>query len=81
MLLYIVSIIRTIIIEKIVGSWVLESRDNNYGIFLQKRGVGWFLRSIMQMFSVGIEYSLSEDGKTFTKTYGFLMISGEIELD
>ena len=33
------------------------------------------------MFSVGIEYSLSEDGKTFTKTYGFLMISGEIELD
>lgn len=54
--------------EKIVGLWVLESRDNNYDMFLQKRGVGWFLRSIMQKFSADIEYSLSEDGKTFTKT-------------
>ena len=54
--------------EKIVGSWALESRDNNYDMFLQKRGVGWVLRSIMQKFSADIEYSLSKDGKTFTKT-------------
>ena len=66
--LHLVSVIRTIIMEKIVGLWVLESRDNNYDMFLQKRGVGWFLRSIMQKFSADIEYSLSEDGKTFTKT-------------
>ena len=25
---YLVSVIRTIIMEKIVGSWVIESRDN-----------------------------------------------------
>ena len=61
--LHLVSVIRTIIMEKIVGLWVLESRDNNYDMFLQKRGVGWFLRSIMQKFSADIEYSLSEDGK------------------
>lgn len=66
--LHLVSVIRTIIMEKIVGLWVLESRDNNYDMFLQKRGAGLFLRSIMQKFSADIEYSLSEDGKTFTKT-------------
>ena len=66
--LHLVSVIRTIIMEKIVGLWVLESRDNNYDMFLQKRGAGLLLRSIMQKFSADIEYSLSEDGKTFTKT-------------
>ena len=35
----------------------------------------------MQKFSADIGYSLSEDGKAFTKTYGFLMISGEIEIN
>ena len=35
----------------------------------------------MQKFSADIGYSLSEDAKEFAKTYGFLMISGEIEIN
>ena len=80
MFLYLASVIRTIVMEKIVGSWVLKLRDNKY-VFVLKHAVGQFLRNIMQKFSADIGYSLSEDGKAFTKTYGFLMISGEIEIN
>lgn len=53
--------------EDIVGSWVLESRDNNFDQFLQCRETSWFLRSVMQKFQADVEYSLSEDRKTLTK--------------
>ena len=81
MFLYLASVIRTIVMEKIVGSWVLKLRDNKYDVFVLKHAVGQFLRNIKQKFSADIGYSLSEDGKEFAKTYGFLMISGEIEIN
>ena len=39
MFLYLASVIRTIVMEKIVGSWVLKLRDNKY-VFVLKHAVG-----------------------------------------
>ena len=40
MFLYLASVIRTIVMEKIVGSWVLKLRDNKYDVFVLKHAVG-----------------------------------------
>ena len=53
--------------EDIVGSWTLESRDDNFDQFLQCRQASWFMRTVMQKFSADVEYTLSDDKKIFTK--------------
>ena len=53
--------------EDMVGTWKLESRENNFDDFMKCREASWFLRTIIGKFSADVEYSLSEDRSVFTK--------------
>ena len=63
--------------EDMVGEWKLESRDNNFGQFLECRGVHWILRQMMTTGKADVEYKLSEDKGTFTKFTKTIFKTGE----
>lgn len=53
--------------EDIVGTWTLESRDNNFDSFLQCRQTRWFLRKMIGTLSADLAYELSDDKSILTK--------------